>query len=228
MGVYMLSKLESLYLGVLRSFILVVATLALLAAAILVVTSVPQLLTRMGITQSEPQSSSLAEFIAEQKPADASSSSDDQLPAVMSIDPDVREAARNFHSYLGDRATVSVKDWEQGLQSLKDDFASEIAGDYALSVKRLSLELKESKGKPLAEKRVGALVDWHKSRFEANRAAEAAERATADAAFKLQLMSAFGAFMLFVFITFIFLFVRIERNLRVMRVQVEEPYAQVE
>ena len=221
----MLGKLETLYLGVLRGFILIVATLALVAAVLLIVTSVPQLMTRMGLTASEPQSSSLAEFIAEQKPV-GDPVEGEAVGAELLVNPVIRDAAQNFHGYLGQRATATAKDWEQGLQRYRDSFPIDIADDYAISVRRLSEELRASRGKPLSEQRVGALVEWHKNRFAENQAAEVAERAAADAAFKLKIASAFGAFMLFVFITFIFLFVRIERNLRLVRVQVGEPYAQ--
>jgi len=219
----MLSRLETLYLGLLRGFILIVATLALVAAALLVVSSVPELLTRVGITKTQPESSSLAQFIAEQKPTEANQDAE-EAPAEVPVDPAIKEAAGNFHSYLGGRATVSVKDWEQGLQAYKNDFSPEIGNDYASSLKRLSEELKASQGKPLSEKRVGALIDWHKNRFVAARAAEQAERAGADAAFMFKMEAAFAAFVLFAFITFIFLFVRIERNLRLVRVEVENDF----
>lgn len=219
----MLSRLETLYLGLLRGFILIVATLALVAAALLIVSSVPELLTRVGVTKTESQSSSLAEFIAEQKPTEGSQDAEEVAPQIP-VDSAIKDAAQNFHDYLGTRATASVKDWEQGLQGFKNDFSPEVGNDYALSIKRLSEELKTSKGKPLSVKNVGALIDWHKTRFAANRAAEQAERAAADAAFVFKMEAAFAAFVLFAFITFIFLFVRIERNLRFMRVEVQNGF----
>jgi len=221
----MLSRLETLYLGLLRGFILIAATLALVAAAFLIVSSVPELLTRIGVTKTQPQSSSLSEFIAEQKPAQGSPDIE-EAAAETPIDPAIKEAAGNFHNYLGSLATVPLKNWQQGLQGYKNEFSPEIGNDYASSVKRLSEELKASQGKPLSEKRVIALVDWHKNRFVADRAAEQAEKAAADAAFVFKMEAAFAAFMLFAFITFIFLFVRIERNLRLVRVEVENDYSQ--
>lgn len=220
----MLSRLETLYLGLLRGFILIGATLALVAAVLLIISSAPQVLTRLGVTRSEPQSSSLAEFIAEQKPTATDSQETEESAPELPIDSAIKDAARNFHDYLGNRATVSLRDWEQGLQGYRNDFSPEIGNDYALSVKRLSEELKASKGKPLSVKNVGALIDWHKNRFAADRAAEQAEKVAADAAFVFKMEAAFAAFLLFAFITFIFLFVRIERNLRLVRVEVENDY----
>lgn len=224
----MLSRLETVYLGLLRGFILIVATLALLAAALLVASSVPEVLTRMGITKSEPQSSSLSEFIAEQKPVAQDSENAEPADDAKPIDPVIRQAAQNFYDYLGSPADAPLKGWEQGIQSYKDSFPAEIANAYAASVERLSEELKASKGKRLSEQRVATLVDWHKNRFASNYAAQQAERAAADAAFRFKMLAAFGAFLIFAFITFIFLFVRIERNLRLMRVEVENGYAQTE
>ena len=213
----MLGRMESAYLGLLRVVILVAATLALVAAAILLVTAIPSVLTRVGVLQSQDQAHTLSEFISEQKPVEEGGEASPQAPEM--IDPTIAKAAANFHSYLGARATTSRKEWEQGLQSAQNEMPAPVMQDYGESVLTLSEELLASKGKPLGEKRVFQLVEWHRQRFAASYEQRMAEKEAADAAFRFQVGAAFGAFMLFVLITFIFLFVRIERNLRVIKVE---------
>lgn len=217
----MLNKLESVYLALLRGFILVAATIALLASALLVVATAPDILTRVGITATEPPRSSLAEFMAEQRPQETAASDGDATPKL-AVDPDIAVASRNIRKYLGKRSTL---EWDQGLQSVANELPLEMQARYGASLNLLSEELAASKGKPLSEKRVAELFEWHQRRFVSTVEQQARERAEADAAFKFKLAAAFAALMLFVFIAFIFLFVRIERNLRNVRVVQADEYA---
>jgi hypothetical protein len=213
-GGIMLARMETLYLKLLRGFILFAATLALLAGVIALATMVPTLLTRMGIIESEGQSHSLADFVAEQKPYEGSAE-DEEANTQTLIDPNIKEAAANFKQYIGSPSKATLTDWETGLTELSEkELPIEHRSTYGESIKNLSVEVKESKGKPLTESRVLQLVQWHHQRFAANIAQQASERAQAEGAFQMQMAAAFGAVMLFVFITFIFLFVRIERHLR--------------
>jgi len=223
-GEVMLTKLESLYLGLLRGFILVAATLALVASALLVITTVPDLLTRAGLTKAEAPRSSLAEFISEQKPQEQAAQTDPGTPKL-AVDPDISKAAQNIRRYLADRATIPVTTWEQALQGAKNGQPAALQSRYAASVVTLTDELLASKGRPLSERRVTELLDWHDHRFAASVQDEEAAKAAADAAFKFKMGAAFGALLLFIFIAFIFLFVRIERNLRVVRVAQAEDHA---
>lgn len=211
----MLAKMETAYLGLLRGFILVAATLALVAAAILLITTIPDVLTRVGLTQSAPPKSSLSEFIAEQKPQQAQVFQDDQSAPQLPVDPEIASAAKNIRHYLGRTTTVN---WEQGLQAAENELSATIQAQYRQSLLVLSEELLASKGRRLTDRKVGELIAWHQRRFASTVAQQDQEQAAADAAFKLKIGAAFGALMLFVLIAFIFLFVRIERNLRVVRV----------
>ena len=215
----MLNRMETLYLGLLRGFILVAATIALIAAAVLAVTSVGPLLTRMGVTSTDGPTASLADFVAEQKPQEQASAEDDASTPQMVVDPVIAAAAKNFHSYLGKRTKINLKLWEEGLQGAKNEMPIVAGADYAQSLLTLSKEVKASRGKPLTEKRVLALIEWHQTRFKDNYALRESEKAAADDAFKFQMAAVFGSLMVFIFIAFIFLFVRIERNLRVIRVE---------
>jgi len=216
--------METIYLGLLRGFILVAATLALLSAVILTATAIPSLLTRMGITQSDAPSLSLQEFIAERKPQESSSNSDDEgSSAELVVDPVISQAAENFHSYIGKRGKGTLATWRQGLQATQNEIPVAAMSGYAQSLLTLSTELKASRGKPLSENRVFELVDWQKQRFVATYEQRIIEKQAADAAFLYKLGAAFAAILLFVFVAFIFLFVRIERNTRLVRtVQVQD------
>lgn len=214
LGDCMLSKLEALYLGLLRGFILIAASLALVASALLVVTTIPDILTRLGIMQSRPAPSSLSTFIAERRPQEQGANTD-QAESKLPVDPGVHTAATSFKRYLRGKSTI---DWEQGLQASTNQLPTALQDQYRKSLVTLSQELLTSKGKPLGERRVAELIDWHQKRFASTVEQQAQEQSAADAAFKFKMTAAFGALMLFIFIAFIFLFVRIERNLRTMRV----------
>lgn len=216
----MLSKVETLYLNLLRGFILLVATLALIAAAGAAVMAVPSLIERFGEPQADTSALSLSNFINEQKPQTGTSPSADAPvdEGRVPVDPQIAKAAANIHSYLGSRTDVRVKDWEQGLQSSLSEVPAGAHSDYKTSLVSLSEELKMSSGKPLSQDRVVALLTWHQQRFVAAWEQEAANKLEADARFKMQLYVASAAFMFFILIAFVFLFVRMERNTRVVRV----------
>lgn len=214
--------METVYLGLLRVFILVAATLALLASAFLVISTLPDILTRTGITSTQPSRGTLAEFMAEQKPQDSGATTAEEVTADVPVDPDLSEAAANIRRYLRGQATGN---WEQGLQSAANELPINIQAKYGVSVKTLTEELLASKGKPLSERRVAQLIQWHQRRFAADVEQQAQEQAAADIAFKFKLGAAFAALMLFVLIAFIFLFVRIERNLRRVHVVQADDYA---
>jgi hypothetical protein len=217
----MLTKMETIYLGLLRGFILIAATLALLAAALLVVTTIPDILTRTGITKTEPPRSSLSQFMAEQKPQE-STLDETGTTAETIVDPEIATAAKNIRKYLGTNATGN---WEQGLQAAANQLPPAVQSKYRRSLVTLTEELLASTGKKLSERKVAELVEWHQRRFVSTVQEQEQEKAAADAAFTWKIGAAFAALMMFVLIAFIFLFVRIERNLRVVRVQQAEDYA---
>lgn len=216
----MLTKLENVYLGVLRVVILVAASLALLLTAWGLISSVPQLLRWSGVMETNrPSGGSLRQFIAEHRITGTSSSTSGSASDGADgayVDPNVREAARKVVSYLGRRGSLEAPVLERGLQQDADRLLKDALA-YGRSVNDLATELVASKGKPLSELSVMELLQWHRERFVADVAARHAREAEANARFWVQMAFAGAAFVAFVLIVFVFLFVKIERSLRAMR-----------
>lgn len=214
----MLTKIETFYLAILRVIILVAATLALIGTIIGGIGAVPAVLRMMGVSHEAPTGGTLGQFIAEQKITETkvTASSDENTAAEGTTAlPDIRAAASTIKAYLRSRGVVEEAAWRKGLQEIADGFAGN-AGEYAASVRNLAEQLPKSKGKPLSEERVAQLIDWHKARFEADLSRQAAEEAQSNAQFFVSLGAAGAAFLTFVMIIFIFLFVKIERSLRLV------------
>ena len=213
----MLAKLEGAYLSLLRVVVLIAATLALLAAGYGLASAVPPLLRWSGITEAEkPSGGTLQEFVDEQRgPRDQGSD-----PSVQNAEPfaleDIKAAARTIYGYLGKRATLPESAWRKALQGNADSIVGS-AVDYAASAKTMADQLASAKGKPLSETRVAQLFDWHKAKFEADVQARAARQAEGNARFWVTIAGAGAAFLAFVLIIFVFLFVKIERSLRVVQ-----------
>jgi hypothetical protein len=130
--------------------------------------------------------------------------------------PDIDKAASNIETYLG-KDNIDRKVLTTQMQSMADKAAETMpAGDtkYAASLLRLTEELNASKGKKLSVERVVALLKWHAEHFAANVAAEAAKKTEAQQALLMKLGVAGAAFLAFVLVIFVFIFVKIERNLR--------------
>jgi hypothetical protein len=211
----MLAKLERAYLGILRVVILVAATVALVVAGLGAVSAVPPLLRWSGITETtKPTGGTLADFISEQKITDTASTETTEQTAEPFIHADIRSAAKTIKGYLKG-SLITEKEWQTGLQRLADQVTGHSV-EYAESLKDLTEQLKSSKGKPLSEARVTQLIDWHKARFEADVAARAAAEAEGNAKFWVTIGLAGAAFLAFVLIIFVFLFVKIERSLRLV------------
>lgn len=215
----MLAKLERAYLNILRVVILIAATIALVIAAFGLVTAVPPLLKRSGLTSDGVTTGgSLQDFIKEQKITETTSDVDASAPIEPLVLPDIREAARLFHSYLGKNASFTEDDLRRALSENATAMTGH-AEEYAASIKGIAQQLKASKGKPLSETRVLQLIGWHKDRFAADIAAEEAEMAEGNAKFWTALGVAGACFLGFILIVFVFIFVKIERSLRVVQTQ---------
>lgn len=223
----MLAKLEQVYLAVLRVVILVAATIALVVAAFGTIGAIPPLIKWAGLTDvTAPTGGTLGEFIREMK---ASGTSDDfpnttTTTTVITIQPDINAAATNLKKYLGDRTRLTTDQIAEGLQGFADEYPLH-SDAYAKSVRALTEELLVSKGKPLSEARISELLAWHNKRFEADIQLRATEQAEGNSKFLMTIGVAAISFLAFVLIIFIFLFVKIERNLRPVRANspVEEP-----
>lgn len=217
-GNNMLTNLENVYLSVLRVVILFAASVALLLTAWGLASSVPQLLRWAGLTSTAPPTGgTLREFISERKIMDTTVETQDTLTRDMEsyVDPNIRDAARTIVAYLGKGGTLTAADLERSLQTEANRLPGEALA-YGQGVKSLATELAASRGRPLTETRVLELLQWHRERFVAGVAARQAREAEANAKFWVQVTLAGVAFLGFVLIVFVFLFVKIERSLRLV------------
>ena len=211
----MLSRIETLYLNLLRAFIIVLATIALGASLLFAASAIPSLVDRMGDAKADTSTLTLSRFVTEQRPT-AQQDAEETYQAP--VDPVIAHAARNVKSYLGSRSTITVKTFEEVFAKSQASIAVISRPDYGNSLLNLSEELKASRGKPLSEARVMSLLGWHESRFTAEWEKEAAQKTDADVAFKSRLWAAGAAFFAFILVIFVFLFVRVERNTRLVHV----------
>ncbi len=108
------------------------------------------------------------------------------------------------------------------MTSKQSSLPEELQGDYADSVSKLTTALRASR----ETMNIEALITWHYNKFvaaEGQAAEEAAARAAKKAA-KTQLAVVAGAaaataFGLFLLVIFVFVLVKMERNLRVVAVR---------
>ncbi|MGT2513856.1 hypothetical protein ACVOMT_05995 [Sphingomonas panni] len=212
--------METAYLGILRVFILFAATAALIVAGIAAVSAISPLLKWTGLTESsQPDGGNLADFVKQQKPEPASQDGvanerqTDDGPASL---PDIKAAARIISEYLQGRGSIRENEWRAILEQNVYGFAEHMR-PYGESVRSLAEQLETSRGKPLSEERVVQLIDWHKANFAADIARRAAQESEGNAKFLATLAIAGSAFVAFILIIFVFIFVRIERNLRLVR-----------
>ncbi|WP_118856362.1 hypothetical protein [Sphingomonas mesophila] len=215
----MLDRLEALYLNLLRGFILLLATCALVAALFLGMSAIPSLIERLGTPKADTSGLTLAKFVSEQKMVSADLGGEKVDIADVLIAPEVADAAAAIHEYLGKRATVSRKELATILQKSGEQIPLSNRNEYYASTANLATELKASKGKPLSETRVFDMLAWHEQRFTSDWQAKVLEKADADAAFRYRTWAALVAFMTFILVAFVFLFVRMERNTRLVHVK---------
>jgi hypothetical protein len=222
----MLAKLENTYLGILRVVILIVATIALIVAAVALIGLAPPLLRTMGVTARTPTNQpSLGKFIAEKKATAVVPAADGSTPAPVGVDainPDIAIAARNLYDYAKDEGSPTVAVWQDLIKKQGADFVGSEANDYYTSFRHITDQLKVSKGKKLTGPQIGELFDWQKAQFQASQAELASQKVADFTKLTLMIYSAAGAFMFFILIVFTFLFVKIERSLRLVRTVREE------
>lgn len=225
----MLARLETLYLGILRVVILVIATLALIAAVVGFVGAVPSLLRQLDlVAEPEPAGGTLGEYVAEKKLTAASTEKDVQdAPTDDAVDPDLAAAAKALRRYTLDMKGPEEATWRAELVKSVDRVSPGQGDAYLKSVRSLADQLVASKGKKLTLDQVAELMGWHEQRFVEAAGRIEGERAADATGSSLTLYAAGSAFVLFILITFTFLFVKIERSLRVVRTRpaVEDPHA---
>lgn len=218
----MLNRLESAYLSILRVVILVAATLALVVAAFAMIASAPFFASQLGIS-GELEGGGLAQFVEEQRGYEGTAQSygsDDDYSRSYTISASLQASARRLANYAKTHHDfdISVSQLEQSLAASQEQFPLEYYGDYEDSVERLSKELENAEGTPLSMEKLDELTQWHDQNFRM----AVAEKEAAKGEELMGAITAFGtaggAFLVFVFLVFCFLFVRIERNLRVVHV----------
>ena len=229
-GEPMLTRLEGIYLNILRVVILVAATLALVVAAFAFVGSAPLLLKQLGVgTDANIEGGNLAQFIAEQRTigneqtttgtSEAAPSQDNLAPASA-----LRASAGRLAAYVNrhHQAGASRETVEKALTQSMASLPVEHHAAFIESLDRLTAELGASTGTPLTPDQVEELLNWHQANFLARATENAANEQLSGMTTLTALATAGGAFFIFLVIVFCFLFVKIERNLRLVRVASEE------
>ena len=224
----MLARLEVAYLGILRVVLLVAATVALLVTFGATVTALPSLAQVVGIGNNpQTRGGTLREFIDANRITDVEPSSADatDTAAKFPLPEKVSEASKAFARYdaRNGGGQIEQSKWDELFRSiLAEKVPFTVQDDYGEDLLRLSHQLERSSGKPLSDQRVLQLIEFHLTTFLGNVETAQTAKATGVAASMSKLLLAGGAFLIFVLVLFSFLFVKIERNLR-MRHSTEQP-----
>lgn len=233
----MLNKLEALYLNILRVVIIVLATVLLVVATIGAVVAGPMLLSSFGGGDADAarlvQKDSLNDYLNRHSGEGQVSQGQDQAELedrMRGADRRFREAAVHIAGYV--KAKTGMAPPEAGvidyIQTMADSLPESLQDRYADSILALSKDLTKAPVSA-APVDVDSLIDWHFNQFrqaaetaiqqDAMRAAEdQARRQTAV----LAATAAAGFFMMFLLLVFVFVLVKIERNLRRLPVLVEQ------
>lgn len=232
----MLNKLEALYLNILRVVIIVLATVLLAVAAVGAVVAGPMLLSSFGGGDADAarlvRNDGLNDYLNRNAGGAPAAQAQDQAELesrTRGADRRFREAAVNISRYV--KAKTGMAPPEAGvidyIQSLADSLPESLKDRYADSILALSKDLTKAPA-AAAPVDVDSLIDWHFTQF--HQAAEAAMQQDAMRAAEEQARrqtavlaagAAAGFFMMFLLLVFVFVLVKIERNLRRLPVQVE-------
>ena len=231
----MLSRLETLYLNILRVVILVVATGLLVGAVIGAVAAAPLLMSSFSRpVAARVANDTLEDYLREQSgqaAAEAGASGEATVEAqTIQTDKRIKQAADNLAAYVqkttgGVIVAQAVVDFiEQRATSLPEGMFDR----YADSLLALSRQLlKQPQGQTPAD--LDDLINWHFGKFiSAVEQAEikAAQEEAAAAQRKIMAMAAASLaailFGLFLFTVFVFVAVKIERNLRLLPVKMDQ------
>jgi len=226
-------KLEIVYLNVLRVVILVLATVLLVGALLLTINAAKQLVpdTRTANARKLVASDSLQDFKSEQAGAPAGPTyqyaPDVAASGPERIDSRIKTATESLAGYTSGVKGVQINRAavERLLSAKQLALPESLQGDYADSLVKLMNTVGKSRDPSLDP---DALIDWHYAKFEAakeNAQAQEAGRAVKNAAKSTQGIvmagAAASAFFLFLVLVFGFVLVKIERNLRDVRVSIQ-------
>lgn len=223
----LLSRIEGFYLSILRVIILAAATIALVVVVLGFVRSAPLLIQQLGgASQQQTTGGSLSEFVSEKRAEGIETAAPPtalQPETPQSIKDAVALLARYDKERLGQ--DLDVPGATGVLMERHDALPYEYQSAYGSSIKRLMQQLVASKGSPLQLDQINELLNWHDQKFQANIEAQAAKKA-ADNAAALQAMAVSAvALLVFLLIVFCFIFVKIERNLRLVHMVDRTPGA---
>lgn len=222
-----LSRIEGFYLSILRVIILAAATIALVIVVIGFVRSAPLLIQQLGMGASQQQMTggSLSEFVGEKRAEGIETAAAPEIAGRPEAPQTIKDAvallARYDKERLGQELDVDVATGV--LMERHDALPSEYQAAYGASIKRLMEQLVASKGSPLQMDQINELMNWHDQKFQSNVESQAAKKA-ADNVAALQAMGVSAvALLVFLLIVFCFIFVKIERNLRLVQIMDRTP-----
>ena len=222
----MLNKLEDIYLNILRAMVLGIATIALVVFVFAAIQSGPLVSQLVGL---EPKAAvadaTLAAFVSENREALSNtdgSSADSSGPDLSALAPaDVKLAAGNLRQYVNTHHGYSLEEkavltW---LMNNYNEMPSQYQTDYAKSLAAMTHQMLVAVGTPLSPDNIYRAVAWHAQKFRIS-AAEVELKADADRAKAMFAFVVAGvALMAFLIVIFFFVVVKIERNLRLVRIE---------
>lgn len=224
----LLSRIEGFYLSILRVIILAAATIALVIVVFGCVRSAPLLMQQLGgASQQQTTGGSLSEFVSEKRAEGIETAAAPPTAAQPETPQSIKEAVALLARYDKERLgeDLDVNGATRVLMERHDALPYEYQSAYGASIKRLMEQLVASKGSPLQMDQINELLNWHDQKFQSNVEAQAAKKA-ADNAAALQAMAvAAVALLVFLLIVFCFIFVKIERNLRLVQMVDRTPGA---
>jgi len=217
----LLSRIEGFYLSILRVIILAAATIALVIVVLGFVRSAPLLIQQLGIdaTQQQMTGGSLSEFVSEKRAEGIETAAAPEKTSRPETPQTIKDAvallARYHKERLGEE--LDVNGATGVLMERHSALPIEYQAAYGASIKRLMEQLVASKGSPLQMDQINELMNWHDQKFQSNVESQAAKKATDNVA-ALQAMGVSAvALLVFLLIVFCFIFVKIERNLRLVQ-----------
>lgn len=221
----MLAKLEDIYLNILRIAVLAIATVALVVFVLTAAQTAPLMGQFIGIQpKAKVENATFAEFVSSNT---SSTSSGDYGPSTETIQNypvqirsagiDIAAYVNRHHGYQPPHADVV-----RFLGSLYDSMSPPYQADYADSLEAFADQLNSSTGTPISPSQIDEAIRWHAEKFSAA-ANQSEQKAIADRAKSMLAVTIAGiSLMAFLIIIFLFVVVKIERNLRVVRVQKTE------
>jgi hypothetical protein len=229
-----LSNVEAFYLAILRVVILAAATLALIVVAVGTVRAVPAFTQQFAPSRAhEVGGANLGAFISERRAQGAETATvaaDEPTQAKAVLPDNINAAAKALAVYAKGRLglTWDVDAIARMFMEKRDSLPEIYQDAYGDGLRTLMSQLDRSTGQPLQPDEIDKLIQWHFDKFKVEAEADVAKRA-ADGAAGLQSIIAAGAAMLvFLLVVFCFIFVKIERNLRLVRTIDQSPKSLVD